>query len=162
MTLRAISRALSAAAAVLLCAVLAGCSNTPTTPSTTTTPTASTPPTSLVIVDLIVGTGDPAASGDAVTTDYTGWLYDATKPDLKGLQFQTSVGSTPLPFTIGAGQVIEGFDQGVTGMKVGGLRRLIVPASLGYGNQRSGGIPPNTPLIFEITLDSVTPPSTGS
>jgi FKBP-type peptidyl-prolyl cis-trans isomerase FkpA len=158
-TLRAISRAMSAAAALLLCAMLAGCSNTPTTP---TTPTTSAPPTSLVIVDLIVGTGDAAVSGDAVTTDYTGWLYDATKPDLKGLQFQTTVGSTPLQFTLGAGQVIQGFDQGVTGMKVGGLRRLIVPAALGYGNQRSGGIPPNTPLIFEVTLDSLTPSSTGS
>lgn len=146
---RFIARAWTVAAAVLVCAALAGCASSPTSPS----------PTTLTTIDLVVGTGDTAATGDTLTADYTGWFYDSTKPDFKGLQFQTSIGSTPLTFTLGAGQVIKGVDQGVTGMKVGGVRRLIVPASLAYGNTRNGGIPPNTALIFEIALTAVQAPS---
>lgn len=143
-------RASAVAAAACLCAALASCSNT--------TPTSPTSVTTLTTIDIVVGTGDTAASGDTLTVDYTGWLFDSTKPEDKGLQFQTSIGGTPLSFTLGSGQVIAGFDQGVTGMKVGGVRRLIIPSSLAYGNTRHGGIPPNTPLVFEIALDSVTAP----
>jgi FKBP-type peptidyl-prolyl cis-trans isomerase FkpA len=145
-TLPTIFRASMACAAVAGCTALAGCSNSPTSP---------TAPTTLTTIDLVVGTGDAAVSGDSLTTDFTGWLYDSTKPDFKGLQFQTSIGSTPLTFTLGAAQVIKGFEEGVTGMKVGGVRRLIVPASLAYGNARNGAIPPNTPLVFEIALTSL-------
>lgn len=145
-TLSTTLRALVACAAVTVCIALGGCSNSPTAPSA---------PTTLTTTDLVVGTGDAAVSGDALTTDFTGWLYDATKPDFKGLQFQTSVGNTPLTFTLGAGQVIKGVEEGVTGMKVGGVRRLVVPASLGYGNARNGPIPPNTALVFEIALTSL-------
>lgn len=146
-TLRWITRASGALAAIAFGVAVAGCSKSPTSPTAVTT---------LTMTDLVIGTGTVAASGDAVTADYTGWLYDPTKPDDKGLQFQTSVGGTPLSFTIGSGQVIQGFDQGITGMKVGGVRRLIVPPSMGYGNQRNNSIPANTPLVFEVSLDSVT------
>ena len=108
--------------------------------------------------DVKVGVGDPVASGNTVTVDYTGWLYDPSKSDFKGLVFDTSIGKDPFTFTIGSGQVIAGWEQGVPGMKVGGLRRLIIPPSLAYGAVRSGPIPPNATLLFEIQLLSVAPP----
>jgi len=108
--------------------------------------------------DVKIGAGDPVASGNTVTVDYTGWLYDPSKSDFKGLVFDTSIGKDPFTFTIGSGQVIAGWEQGVPGMKVGGLRRLIIPPSLAYGAVRSGPIPPNATLLFEIQLLSVAPP----
>ena len=87
--------------------------------------------------------------------NYTGWLYDPTKTDGKGLQFDTSIGTTPLTFTIGRGDVIQGFDRGVTGMKVGGARRVVIPSSLGYGASRNSSIPPYATLVFEIELVEV-------
>ena len=90
-----------------------------------------------------------------MTVNYTGWLYDFLRPDHKGLQFETSHGSTPLAFTLGAGQVIAGWDQGVVGMKVGGTRRLILPPSLAYGGVRNGPIPSYSSLVFDIELLSV-------
>src|SRR5205814_9550604 len=74
--------------------------------------------------DVRPGTGADATTGALVTVNYTGWLYDAAKLDGKGLQFDTSVGATPFAFTLGVGQVIRGWDEGVAGMKGGGLRRL--------------------------------------
>jgi FKBP-type peptidyl-prolyl cis-trans isomerase FkpA len=120
----------------------------------------STPPASptanpaFSILDERLGTGTEAASGNSLTVNYTGWLYDPTKADLKGLQFDSSLntGRTPLVFVLGSGQVIPGWEQGVPGMKVGGIRRLIVPATLAYGDNRSGVIPPNVTLVFEIEL----------
>ena len=79
----------------------------------------------------------------------------ATKPDLKGLQIDTSVGGTPFTFTLGIGQVIAGWDQGLPGMKVGGTRRLVIPSSLAYGSVRSGPVPPFATLVFEIDLLNV-------
>ena len=110
--------------------------------------------------DLLVGSGDDAVSGTSVTVNYTGWLYNASQPDQKGSQFDSSRGEgrTPLTFTLGAGQVITGFDQGLVGMKVGGLRRLVVPPSLGYGSFRNGPIPPNATLLFEVELISIEQP----
>lgn len=90
-----------------------------------------------------------------MTVNYTGWLYDSAKTDQKGLQFDSSVGGTPLTFTLGAGQVIQGFDLGMTGMKVGGARRLIIPASLGYGAVRNGSIPAFATLVFDVELVDV-------
>ena len=106
--------------------------------------------------DLRIGTGADAASGRRVTVNYTGWLYDPTRPENKGQQFDTSVGRGSFTFLLGAGQVIRGWDQGVPGMKVGGQRRLTIPPTLGYGSNGSGGvIPPNATLVFDVELIDV-------
>ena len=123
-----------------------GCTETPAAP-TTTAPFTHT--------DLRIGTGAEAATGQVLDVNYTGWLYDATRPEQKGLQFDTSTGRSPLTFTVGSGQVIKGWDSGLPGMKVGGRRRLIIPPSLGYGATRSGPIPPNATLVFDIDLLNV-------
>jgi FKBP-type peptidyl-prolyl cis-trans isomerase FkpA len=106
-------------------------------------------------IDTVQGTGTLATSGRTLSVNYTGWLYDAAKSDFKGAQFDTSVGKTPFTFRLGAGQVITGWDQGLLGMRAGGKRTLIIPASLAYGQAGSGTIPPNAPLIFEVDLISV-------
>jgi FKBP-type peptidyl-prolyl cis-trans isomerase FkpA len=135
----------------LVCAVaLSGCTHDTTGPS-------STQPFS--VVDLTPGTGTAAAANLNLTVDYTGWLYDPSKVDSKGLVFDTSIGKTPFTFTLGAGQVIAGWDQGLVGMKVGGVRRLVVPPSLGYGTVRNNSIPPYATLLFEITLIDVVDPN---
>ena len=85
-------------------------------------------------------------------TAYTGWLYDTSKTDGKGTQFDTS---TSFAFTIGANAVIKGWDQGVAGMRVGGMRRLIIPPELAYGSVANGPIPANATLVFDITLNAV-------
>jgi FKBP-type peptidyl-prolyl cis-trans isomerase FkpA len=105
--------------------------------------------------DLRLGTGATAASGNTLSVNYTGWLYDPSKADLKGLQFDTSLNTTAFSFALGSGQVIPGWDQGLTGMRVGGLRRLVVPPSLAYGTSRSGPIPANATLVFDIELLTV-------
>lgn len=130
-------------ALVVLSAAIAGCGSSPTAPSTSA-------PFSLT--DLRLGTGADAVTGSLVTVQYTGWFYDASHADQKGVQFDSSAGRAPFSFTLGAGQVISGWDQGVPGMKVGGLRRLVIPPSLAYGAIRSGPIPPNATLLFEIVL----------
>ena len=134
----------------LLGSLVACGSSSPTTPTPLNVPYSQT--------DLIVGTGAEAVNGKTLSVNYTGWLYDPSKSDFKGLVFDTSIGKDPFTFTIGSGQVIAGWEQGVPGMKVGGLRRLIIPPSLAYGAVRSGPIPPNATLLFEIQLLSVAPP----
>ena len=108
--------------------------------------------------DVRVGTGADATAGRRVTVNYTGWIYDPSRPENKGQQFDTSVGAgrQPFAFTLGTGAVIPGFDRGVTGMKVGGARRVVIPPDLAYGSQGSGGvIPPNATLVFDIDLVDV-------
>lgn len=106
--------------------------------------------TELKIKDDVVGTGAVAKSGDRVNVHYTGWLTDGTKFDSSKDRNQ------PFAFTLGAGEVIPGWDQGVAGMKVGGKRTLTIPPELGYGAQGAGGaIPPNATLVFEVELLSV-------
>lgn len=102
--------------------------------------------------DLRVGTGADATAGRQVTVHYTGWIYDPTRPELKGQQFETSVGRDPFSFPLGTGRVIRGWDQGVAGMKVGGQRRLVIPPDLAYGSTGQGPIPPNATLVFDIEL----------
>ncbi|MBI4084756.1 MAG: FKBP-type peptidyl-prolyl cis-trans isomerase [Candidatus Levybacteria bacterium] len=98
------------------------------------------------IDDITVGTGQEAKSGDTVVVHYTGTLTDGTK-------FDSSVDrNEPFETQIGVGSVIQGWDQGIPGMKVGGKRKLTIPSSLGYGDQGSGKIPPNATLVFEIEL----------
>ncbi len=103
-------------------------------------------------IDLSLGSGAVAALGNTLTVNYSGWLYDPTKADFKGLPFDSSTGFS---FTLGTGAVIAGWDQGLTGMNVGGVRRLIVPPSLAYGGSRSGKIPPDASLVFDVTLTAV-------
>lgn len=106
--------------------------------------------TELKVEDLKAGTGTEAAAGKTVRVHYTGWLTD-------GKKFDSSVDrGEPFVFPLGAGRVIKGWDQGVAGMKVGGKRRLTIPASLGYGESGAGGvIPPNATLVFEVELLAV-------
>jgi FKBP-type peptidyl-prolyl cis-trans isomerase FkpA len=118
----------------------------------------SAPPTAPGVIvpfsqlDLRAGSGADAAAGKRVTVNYTGWLYDPAKTDQKGVQFDTSAGRGTFSFTLGAGKVIKGWDQGLVGMRVGGLRRLVVPPALGYGSVANGPIPPNSTLLFEVEL----------
>lgn len=131
---------------VLFALAVAGC---------TTAPSAPTGYSAFAQTDLTVGTGTTASTGQSVTVEYTGWLYDPSKPDQKGLEFDSTMGRTPFTFTLGAGQVIKGWDNGVVGMKVGGVRRLVIPPSLAYGATRNGPVPPYATLIFDITLDGI-------
>ena len=101
----------------------------------------------LIIEDLKVGEGSEVVKYNIVTVNYTGWLTDGTKFDSS-----LNPGRSPFRFTVGGGQVIKGWDEGLIGMKVGGKRKLTIPPSMGYGNQDMGVIPSNSTLIFEIDL----------
>ena len=104
--------------------------------------------------DIKIGTGAEAQAGMDVTVHYTGWLFDAAAADNKGQKFDSSRDrDDPFVFSLGAGQVIKGWDQGVAGMKVGGHRTLVIPPELGYGARGAGGvIPPNATLVFDVEL----------
>jgi len=130
--------------ALLLVAGCGGDNGSPAAPSTTSAPYSQT--------DLVVGTGAVAASGNLVDVAYTGWLHDSTRPDAKGSQFDSRANFS---FRLGAGAVIRGWDQGVTGMRVGGRRRLVIPPDLAYGGQANPPIPANATLVFDVTLNSV-------
>ncbi|RQO59998.1 peptidylprolyl isomerase [Paucibacter sp. KBW04] len=109
--------------------------------------------TTLKITDTLVGTGPVAAKDQTVSVHYTGWLYDVKATDQRGAKFDSSVDrGTPFSFKLGAGEVIAGWDQGVAGMKVGGKRTLLIPASLAYGSAGRGVIPPNAALVFDVQL----------
>ena len=122
----------------------------PTGPQTTAAKMVTTP-SGLKYQDLVVGGGAMAEEGSKVEVNYTGWLTDGTK-------FDSSLdpGRTPLPFTIGAGMVIRGWDEGVKGMRIGGKRKLTIPPDLAYGER---GYPPlipaNSTLVFEVELMGV-------
>ena len=106
-----------------------------------------TTPNGLTYQDIVEGTGAEAIKGMQVSVHYTGWLMDGTKFD------SSKDRNEPFEFPLGAGQVIRGWDEGVTGMKVGGTRKLTIPPSLGYGARGAGGvIPPNATLEFEVEL----------
>lgn len=101
----------------------------------------------LQIQEVVQGTGAEATAGQTVSVHYTGWLLDGTK-------FDSSLDrGKPFAFRLGAGMVIKGWDQGVAGMKVGGKRKLTIPAELGYGQRGAGGvIPPGATLVFDVEL----------
>ena len=123
--------------------VMAGCSDSPTSP-TNNAPYSQ--------IDLLQGTGTDATAGKTLSVHYTGWFFDESAPGRKGVEFDSSRGGDPFTFTLGVGAVIPGWDQGVVGMRVGGIRRLVIPPSLAYGVVRSGPIPPNATLVFELEL----------
>jgi FKBP-type peptidyl-prolyl cis-trans isomerase len=136
---------LSLAVSVALPLAASGCGS-----DTTTAPTVSVPFTQ---IEVTVGTGATANTGNTVRVSYTGWVYDAAKTNGKGTQFDTSASYS---FLLGAGNVIKGWDQGVVGMRVGGTRRLTIPPELAYGGTSpSALIPANANLVFDITLLSV-------
>jgi len=125
-------------------------------PPITTVPT----PTALEIHEDVIGTGATVASGSKLLVHYTGWLFDGTKSDLKGAQFDTDLNAgvtTGFAFTVNdtVNPVIAGWNQGVIGMLAGGKRTLIIPASLAYGAAGQGAIPPNAALVFDIQVISV-------
>ncbi len=129
------------------------------------TPATTIPPQpSFTKTDTVVGTGSvEAASGDLVSVHYTGYLYSDTAADKKGAKFESSHdgANTPFAFTLGRGSVIVGWDQGIPGMRVGGKRTLLIPASMAYGaNERkdaSGNviIPANTALVFDVEMVAI-------
>ena len=112
---------------------------------------STTTPSGLKIEEVQAGSGDTAAAGQNVTVHYTGWLTDGV---IRGKKFDSSKDrGDPFVFSLGRGQVIKGWDEGVQGMKVGGTRLLTIPAALGYGSRGAGGaIPPNATLLFEVEL----------
>jgi peptidylprolyl isomerase len=159
-TFRSIMRAAS------LCAVMAltACSedldpgsggNTPSNPATDTYASAlgvnlsamTKKNDNLYVQDLVVGTGTEAVNNKTIGMTYTGWLVNGTK-------FDSNVGGALFSFALGTGYVINGWDQGILGMKVGGKRRLVIGSTLGYGSRGSGPIPPNATLVFDVELKS--------
>jgi FKBP-type peptidyl-prolyl cis-trans isomerase FkpA len=142
---------------LLLCSVLiAACGRdaaVETKPATTSEALA--PVTELQKSDITKGAGEGVSSGQVAVVHYTGWLYEPGAADQKGKKFDSSRDSgQPFRFTIGAGEVIKGWDEGVQGMQPGGQRRLVIPANLGYGERGAGNgvIPPNAALLFEVEL----------
>ncbi|WP_333677579.1 FKBP-type peptidyl-prolyl cis-trans isomerase [Dyella sp.] len=112
---------------------------------------------SMVIKDVVVGTGNTARDDSEVRIQYTGWLYDAKAPDHHGAKIDSSYDNgRPLTFSIGANEVIEGMESGVRGMKVGGKRTVIVPSRMGYGRRGAApDVPGNSALVFDIELVDV-------
>ena len=110
-----------------------------------------TTPSGLQFEDTVAGTGAQAQRGNRVSVHYTGWLYT---DGVTGAKFDSSKDrGEPFQFSLGGGQVIRGWDEGVAGMKIGGTRRLVIPPDLGYGTRGAGGvIPPNATLLFEVDL----------
>jgi len=110
--------------------------------------------TQLVGQDGRLGTGAEAINGSSVTVHYTGWLYEESQPEHKGIKFDSSRDrNEPFSFILGSGQVIPGWDQGIAGMRVGGQRTLTIPSEMGYGASGAGGvIPPNATLLFDVEL----------
>ena len=146
---RACRSILSVVSIALMCAGTAACGTNATNPSDFAPFSQS---------DLRAGAGAAATIGLNLTVQYTGWIYDGAQTDQKGPQFETSRGREPFVFTLGANQVIRGWDQGLIGLRVGGLRRLVIPPSLAYGGVRNGPIPPNATLVFEVELLDVQQP----
>ncbi len=145
-SVKSLRRAFAATALTAGCGILNACVSSPSAPSHFA-PFAQ--------ADLRVGTGPAVAAGNTISVHYTGWFYDETKPDQKGAAFETSLGGNPIQFLLGSTQVIFGWNQGLPGTQVGGLRRLVIPPSVGYGGFRTGPVPPWTTLIFEIEVVSI-------
>lgn len=145
--------------AALLSLTTAGCNaESPavanSTNSTTKDNKTMTKVTELQKIDTQVGTGREAEVGFNVTVHYTGYLYNLAKEGGRGEKFDSSLDrKQPFNFFLGGGQVIEGWDQGFEGMKIGGKRTLVIPSEMGYGARGAGGaIPPNADLIFDVEL----------
>lgn len=146
---------------ILAITLVAGCSREQPQAQAEETKAPPAPITELQRIDLHVAPGEGISQGQRAVVHYTGWLYDPGAPDHKGKQFDSSRDrGQPFRFTIGAGQVIRGWEEGVQGMRVGSKRRLIVPSDLGYGEMGAGNgaIPPNATLVFDIELLAIEQP----
>lgn len=150
------SRPVRVVVVVLLAAIFLGACSRPSLPPAAAEDRVPT----LMSKDVTPGQGAAALPGSKVSVHYTGWLYDHTRPDQKGAEFDSSrKHGSPFSFTLGARQVIPGWDQGVAGMKVGGQRRLVIPSYLAYGDGGAGGvIPPGATLVFDVELVDVQAP----
>jgi FKBP-type peptidyl-prolyl cis-trans isomerase FkpA len=147
------------------CMLLAACgADTPEPQDETVSPGAAAPAApalpsgeidALTIIDTVLGSGAIAEPGAVAVVHYTGWLYSSTAENRRGNKFDSSVDrGQPFDFPLGAGRVIRGWDEGVTGMRVGGKRLLFIPSEYGYGERSAAGgaIPPNSTLYFEVEL----------
>lgn len=147
-------RGLRIAGIVGLAVLAAGCSRPALSPVATENQVVA-----LQVTDLVAGQGAEATRDAQVTVHYTGWLFDPAAAEGKGREFDSSrKGDQPFQFQIGHGQVIAGWDRGVSGMRVGGQRRLVIPADLAYGDRGAGGvIAPGATLVFDVELLAVGP-----
>jgi FKBP-type peptidyl-prolyl cis-trans isomerase len=146
--------------AAVLCAAacLASASEPPATPPPAAPQAPLPSEQALLVTDLVKGVGDEALPGMVVIVHYTGWLYDPVAKDHHGRQFDSSrERRQPFSFPLGGGRVIQGWEQGIPGMRVGGTRRLVIPPELAYGAKGAGRgvIPPNATLLFEVELLAV-------
>lgn len=145
-------------AALCAAACLASASEPPATPPPAEPQAPPPSEQALLVTDLVKGVGDEALPGMVVIVHYTGWLYDPVAKDHHGRQFDSSrERKQPFSFPLGGGRVIQGWEQGIPGMRVGGTRRLVIPPELAYGAQGAGRgvIPPNAALLFEVELLAV-------
>ena len=139
--------------AALLCLAPCAVAQEPAAPAAPVAPEAV-----LQVTDLVAGVGDEALPGMIVIVHYMGWLHDPSAKDGRGKPFDSSRDrKQPFSFPLGRGHVIRGWEQGVPGMRVGGVRRLVIPPALGYGARAMGNglIPPNSTLLFEVELLAV-------
>jgi FKBP-type peptidyl-prolyl cis-trans isomerase FkpA len=142
---------------VALLSLAAGCSReAPRAVSAASSP----PVTELQKTDIVKGTGEGISQAQVAVVHYTGWLYDPAAPDHKGREFDSSrKRGEPFRFAVGAGRVIQGWDEGVQGMQQGGQRQLLIPSRLAYGERGQGGvIPPDATLLFDVELLSIEAP----
>jgi FKBP-type peptidyl-prolyl cis-trans isomerase FkpA len=133
----------------------------PAEPAATETPAVPATVAELQKIDLQVAPGEGISQGQVAVVHYTGWLYDPRASETKGTKFDSSRDrGQPFRFTIGAGQVIKGWDEGVQGMRIGSQRRLLIPSDLAYGDRGAGGgvIPPGAPLVFDVELLGIEQP----
>ncbi len=151
------------ASLLFLCLILAGVAHaqSPATKTKSKKPTVYDVKT-LGIDDTVIGKGKVASKGKTIKVNYTGWIYDPTKPKNRGAQFDSSE-KEPFTFTLGAGSVIKGWDEGFNDMKVGGKRVLTIPSEMAYGTRGAGeAILPKQGLVFEVELLDVMETPTSS
>lgn len=150
-------RALPAVAMFAMVLLVAACGDKAQAPKPTT---PVPPPTELQKIDVVKGAGEGISQGQVAVVHYTGWLYDPAAAEQKGMKFDSSRDrGQPLSFTIGQGDVIRGWDEGVQGMQPGGQRRLVIPPALGYGEVgMQNVIPPNATLVFDVELLKIDEP----
>src|SRR5262245_19047264 len=153
-------RALPALAMCVVAMLVSACGGKQEAAKPAAPAAAVAPPTELQKIDIQKGVGEGISQGQVAVVHYTGWLYDPTAAEQMGEKFDSSrYRGQPFSFTIGHGDVVRGWDEGVQGMQPGGQRRLVIPPALGYGEVGAQNvIPPNATLVFEIELLKIDEP----